>query len=994
MGLEILFNKTDNLHENVQFDRVALHLVPFFEEQGWDGLLIGNPVSEDYPRFRADAVLLYTNGLIIIDFKDYRGEIILPLNDDNFKTENWYNNTLTGDRIKIQAGNSHNNPFKQLNKYRGVMKGIIRDDGLMKYVIDENRVCALNIFSGPITMNRETSREVPYYQLKSELDLHTFLNQYASENKYEKPIAAKFKALFPAQEWKGDLSIDPNTYYAKLEIMHQPIDENIEPALKEFYSNNNSGILVLESMDQGLRDEWMKMVNTYALENGSPETDIWCHSSRIARKIKLRTNFDVFSLYTIIYGGNGNTTKKVDDDTINDENTTDESELSQEVIGLKSDSDIDENATIIIPEAHLVSRSLHQSDLMRFGTGRLLEDFIKFLSLDKTNRKVIFIGDPYMLSYGKVEDCALNIDTLNDVFPDGNILNYRYTPEKRANDTSLLQTRKAIGSSINQKYYNRLNYEFDASLLLAEHNDGLNCIREWFSSPLENEPKQSVLFFSKKDARTTNLWIKNNLLNNGKELAENDVLILNNNINIADETGLGIPTKAVNGSYFLVREVMDQIPETITNRKNEVVATLLFRRLKVQLLGSILKADTEIILLENYLDGIEELSREEQVAFKIFINIKLAAAKKQYPFESSHEHKNLQFDKDYKDINSKIEKWYRLRKEDEDAGTKRNLKAPKTDLEKYKSDSNKVKKRYVSEYSNNLLRSLRNSDPFINAALVNYGWAITVHKSVGSSFDSVLLKATQQEEGGRSNESYFRWLYSGLTVARSKLYILSPQTISPFDNCKVVDEVGINNNTRFTPVRSNLSFENVDVSNVLKRFNIVGYNYNSLIVIQSLLKKLDGYSIININKSTDYLIKASLVSKENIETVIAVSNNGNKEVSSIRIERTGEESQQHIENAIEQLFHESKKGNFPTDFRKDIYKDWINKLKEQDCLLYLQESHQNEDRFSVTRANEVVNFIVRYTTGERNYGFFSNLTIKEKNNKDLAEIIKSLIDND
>ena len=257
------------------------------------------------------------------------------------------------------------------------------------------------------------------------------------------------------------------------------------------------------------------------------------------------------------------------------------SELSQEVIGLKSDSDIDENATIIIPEAHLVSRSLHQSDLMRFGTGRLLEDFIKFLSLDKTNRKVIFIGDPYMLSYGKVEDCALNIDTLNDVFPDGNILNYRYTPEKRANDTSLLQTRKAIGSSINQKYYNRLNYEFDASLLLAEHNDGLNCIREWFSSPLENEPKQSVLFFSKKDARTTNLWIKNNLLNNGKELAENDVLILNNNINIADETGLGIPTKAVNGSYFLVREVMDQIPETITNRKNEVVATLLFRRLKV-----------------------------------------------------------------------------------------------------------------------------------------------------------------------------------------------------------------------------------------------------------------------------------------------------------------------------------------------------------------------------------------------------------------------------
>ncbi|GAL74317.1 ATP-dependent exoDNAse [Nonlabens ulvanivorans] len=496
MGLEILFNKTDNFHENVQFDRVALHLVPFFEEQGWHGLLIGNPVSEDYPRFRADAILFYSNGLIIIDFKDYRGEIVMPPKDDDFRTEEWFNNTLTGDRIKIEAGNNHTNPYKQLDRYRGVMKSIIRDDKLLRYVIDENKVCALNIFSGPITLNRETSRAVPYYQLKSELDLHSFLNQYASQNKYEEPIADRFKVLFPAEKWKGDLSIDPDTYYARSDIKHQQIDENILPALEEFYNTDDSSILVLESMDQRLRDDWMKMVNTYALENGSSETDIWCHSSRIARKVNLRTQFDVFSLYAVLYTGNVKSAKKEEEDSItDDENSTDESELSQSVIGFKCDNDIDENATIIIPEAHLVSRSLHQSDLMKFGTGRLLEDLIQFLRLDQTNRKVIFIGDPYMLSYGKVEDCALNVDTLNEVFPDGNIISYRHIPEKKENDIALLSTRKALGNSIDQKYYNRLNYEYDASFLLAEHNDGLNYIREWFSSPLKNEPKHAVLFF-------------------------------------------------------------------------------------------------------------------------------------------------------------------------------------------------------------------------------------------------------------------------------------------------------------------------------------------------------------------------------------------------------------------------------------------------------------------------------------------------------------------
>ncbi|GAL74316.1 RecD-like DNA helicase Atu2026 [Nonlabens ulvanivorans] len=483
-------------------------------------------------------------------------------------------------------------------------------------------------------------------------------------------------------------------------------------------------------------------------------------------------------------------------------------------------------------------------------------------------------------------------------------------------------------------------------------------------------------------------------MKNGKDLAENDVLILNNNINIADDTGLGIPTKAVNGSYFLIREVLDQIPERIYNRKKELVANLNFRRLKVKLLGSTMNADAEIILLENYLDGIEELSREEQVAFKIFINRKLADAKNKYPFEISEEYKNLQIDQAYKDVNLKIEKWRSLRKEDEDAGTKRNLKAPRNDLQKYESELNKIKKRYVAEYSNNLLRSLRNSDPFINSALVNYGWAITVHKSVGSSFDSVLLKAIQQEDGGKSNESYFRWLYSGLTASKSKLHILSPQSISPFENCTIVDEVSSDSTIKFIPIRANLSFNNEDVSEDIRRFNSEGLNYNSLVVTNHLLNHLDGYKLENVKKYSDYLIKVTLVSKDNFEAVIAISNKGNKDVSAIRKERSSQEIQPHIDNAIEQLYNEFKSDDFPMDFRNEIYIDWFNILKDQNCSLHLQESHQNEDRFSVTRLNEVVNFNVRYTTGEKNYGFFSSLTIKEKSNDNLAEIIKNLIDND
>ncbi|TQD38991.1 hypothetical protein [Haloflavibacter putidus] len=985
MALEVLFNKTENLHENVQFDRVALHLVPFFKEQKWDGLLIGNPFNEDYPRFRADAILLYTNGLIIIDFKDYKGEIMLPTNDDDFRTKAWFNNTKDGNRIKIEAGNNHTNPFKQLDRYRGVMKGIVQDDGLLRYVVDIKKICALNIFSGPITKNRETSRRVPYYQLKSELDLHTFLNQYASPNKFEAPIAAKFKALFPAKEWSGDLTIKADDYYAKPKAQHQVIDKNIEPALKEFYANNESGILVLESMSQTLRDEWMAMVNTYALDNGSPETDIWCHSSRIARKINLRTKFDVSSLYAVIYGGRDNDLKK-EDGEIEDEQTPEESELEQELIDLKSDSEIDDNATIIIPEAHLVSQSLHQTDLMKFGTGRLLQDLIQFLRLKKTNRKIIFIGDPYMLSYGKVEDSALNLDTLNELFPDGNIINYRHTPEKRDSDVQLLKTRKVLGNAIDQNYFNNLTYQFDASLHYAKHDDGLNCIKNWFSHPFEAEPKEAVLFFSKKDARTTNLYIKKNILKTGKKLAVNDLLILNNNINIPDITGLGVPTKAVNGSYLLVKEVKEQIPETVTKRNNELVANLMFRRLKVQLLGNVTSADAEIIILENYLDGVEELSQKELVAFKIFINKKLAESKKIYPFEKSQEYQNLLYDKEFNEALNNIKEWNKRENEGE--------KVLKKDLKKYKTQRNKVERSYKKIYSNNLLISLRKNDPFINAALVNYGWAITVHKSVGSNFESILFKATQQEDSGITNASYFRWLYSGLTAANTQLFMLNPLTISPFDNCTFIDEVAVNENLEFIDVNPNLSFEEEDIPSSIKTYVTEDLNLNSLIAVKHLLNELEGYSILNIQKKSAYLIKVTFCSSTNEESILAINNKGNQEVSSIRIERTNENNREALEKAIGKLFNKAKEASYPEDFRKKIYKDWQFELSKQNCQLHLQESHQNEDRFTVTRNNEVVNFNLRYTTRERNYGFFSCLTIKEKSTEDLVQIIKTLVKND
>ena len=91
MSLEILNNRTNNTHENEQFRRVVEIIEIAFNKLGYNGVLIGNPFNESYSRFRADAILYYDNGLILIDFKDYKGIIKLPPNENEFHSAKWHN---------------------------------------------------------------------------------------------------------------------------------------------------------------------------------------------------------------------------------------------------------------------------------------------------------------------------------------------------------------------------------------------------------------------------------------------------------------------------------------------------------------------------------------------------------------------------------------------------------------------------------------------------------------------------------------------------------------------------------------------------------------------------------------------------------------------------------------------------------------------------------------------------------------------------------------
>src|SRR5436190_14335674 len=140
MALTVKHNRADHTHENEQFRRVASSLKILFNQQGWSGLLIGNPFNETYSRFRADAIMLFDHGFFIIDFKVYSGNLKLPGNKKEFEMTQWYTDSdQDKKRTLIKAGNKFINPFKQLNSYREAFKEIVKTETTLNGLIHESK---------------------------------------------------------------------------------------------------------------------------------------------------------------------------------------------------------------------------------------------------------------------------------------------------------------------------------------------------------------------------------------------------------------------------------------------------------------------------------------------------------------------------------------------------------------------------------------------------------------------------------------------------------------------------------------------------------------------------------------------------------------------------------------------------------------------------------------------------------------------------------------
>jgi len=985
MSLEILHNRAEHTHENEQFRRVAIELRSVFIQKNWEGILIGNPFNENYYRFRADAILCYNYGIILIDFKDYRGTVKLPPNEEEFHNSKWYTESdKDKSRIEIKAGSRFINPFRQLKAYREAFYEVIEKNIYLNGSINPSRVCITNLFSGPLDIKNEIPGSLRYYKIVQESELAHFLYDFASENTFTAEIANALKSVFPAEKWEEE-PIEIQTSIKNDNF--QEIEKDIEIELNNFLIDKKSGVFVLESMNVKSRDAWMKYLVTEATNFGIPHIELWGHSSRICKKITARTRTEVNSIYKIIYGGI----------TQSDEDDENEDSKLLEIIPIKSNEYIDENALIILHEAHLINRSLNQSDLLRFGSGRLLEDIFKFLSLEKSNRKVICIGDPYSLSFGKNEDAALNIETVSELFS-GTINHYRdaIIQTDFEGKTDLVYN---IAKSIEGTIFNELKYNWNNSDLYQITKQEVEIkLKKWFSEPKLVEPKEAILMYSKRDAKKTNLWIKNNCLNNSTKFSKGDLLIANNNVNIPDDTGFNQPKKVINGMYFTLNEIKEIYSIPVKINQSVLPINLNFIKINVKCLNLNGIPETDVWMLENHFISDDGLSKEEKIAFRVFVNKKLNEQKAEHPFIDSEEFKILKQDKAYTELSNEEKEALII------VATNYNLpKDKKIDVK----TNNKVRKeilaKYKAKYDRRLLAYIRENDPYVNAVFINYGWALTVHKALGSSFNETIINSYQGEGKGINNAEYFRWLYTSIATTENLASIINPQEINPLINCEFEDSVNGINETKETK-RGLLKFQNFIPERIYSNKVADLNNENVIGTICALTKLIEpkGYILESVQKKSDYLTKVTYSIPQSIDKkcVLNIDNKGEKDqylVSNVRIDKLENEEKEIIEEVITSLFviEDLPKQDFsleiPSDFRKVIYTKWYDILKENNYRLKLIESHNNQDIFSATNNESKIKFRVWYGTSEKEKtkGFINKIVVLEKTDEDLGSKLKS-----
>lgn len=733
--LQVYKGRSVKGYENVFFRSFAKTLSNMFELHNIDGLLLGMPQCRTEQTLQIDCLLITARHMIIIDFKNYSGTITLP-EHENFQFGEWV--TSDGGIVK---GGSAPNPFIQQKKQRRKLT-LFLEQTMPSF--ERNTLSSLVCFQHKVTIERQVPPTQQIYfaivdattYAETIFDLIDTVQQEAGNY-----LSEAYKKLFLQELFQASPYVMEAEQEEQLTVTEQPIQKfaNVNRSHLDTFLRSNKQILMIEGNTKSGKTSHIPLIRELAFAANFKEVPVFAYSNRFLQNMQqaLPEEEDIESLFGEIF----------------DFSASKYDEFYRKIVPAKANTNEEERIVYVVDDAQLVTNTPIDDELL-FGSGRLLEDFFHYVDLAAhPSRKVIFIGDPSKLNYGNANESALNVQYVTSMLAEQQV-HVEVERLKVPNRTGhpIVQQCNDVAACIQQGKFHTLTITPNEHVHICDQTKKLDFLKKLIAQPKDYK----LLMYENAKVNDLNKWLKERMLKNGTTLQRQDYIMFQQSIE-AIVQGSDEVERINNGTFGEITrmDVENEQVYSIAVNNDEIV--LRFMPCYVQLNNGVI-VYTYVFL--NYLYAEKnKITSEERVAYEMVLNHFKQELYDREPFEQSYEYKEM------------------LRKNDYVA-VERNGKM----LYRQKDDARKLTT-YEKHYRQRLEQCLlMPSQPYFQvlyAARIKYGWALTVNRAMASSFSRVMFHTDQGEQRGRTNKSYFKWLYTGMTIAKEQLYITNWQPITP-----------------------------------------------------------------------------------------------------------------------------------------------------------------------------------------------------------------------
>ena len=384
----------------------------------------------------------------------------------------------------------------------------------------------------------------------------------------------------------------------------------------------------------------------------------------------------------------------------------------------------------VLVDAHLLSDEEFEIGDRRYGSGRLLHDFLSVIA--KTKTPFVIIGDPYQMPRGSLQRSLVSGTMLEQL---GLAVDHCALTEQIVmdEDNALKHMQAHLADSLNKNCFNRLPHLSGKRLEILDAGNS----RSW-TPDVSNVRAESILICATHEQNSKlNAAVKSRILGHASptRLAAGDRIDFYNRTPIlaSTEGSLSLEARSVSSGEIALVDSVDETVEThfVELRGRKEAIRLCFQCASCRLPGL---GEVGFRYLVDYFEADRpELASEQYLALQVLAR-QLARPLLQ-PLKARLPDKQST---DYKEARTEYDRL---------------------------------------EYQ------ILQSQGYLSAALIRPAHAMTLHRAQGRRWPSVWVNAARSASSTTANNAdYFRWLYTATVLADEQCVIRQMPALTPLSN--------------------------------------------------------------------------------------------------------------------------------------------------------------------------------------------------------------------